>query len=152
MKAILCSTRGGLASQVTQKAALDLARATGLPLVYLYVVNTDFMRCTTELSHVDEAAREIAKLGEFILAIAVERAEAEGVKAEGIIRVGKWNEKLRAVVKEIQPQYVVLGSPGLDSPQERTATENLKKRGAELKAEFGVEVLMVLPTGECVPL
>jgi len=152
MQAILCATRGGLASQTAQKAASDLARKTGLPLIYLYVVNTEFMRCTTGLGHLDDAARELTKLGEFILAVAVERAEAEGVQASGIVHAGKWQDELLAVAKDKRPRYVVLGSPGLDSLQDPAATQHMRERAAQIKQASGADVVIVLPSGETVTM
>jgi len=148
MQAILCATRGGLASQVTQKAAIALARSTDLPLVYLFVVNTEFMHRTTDLSHTQDAARELTKLGEFILAVAVERAEVEGVKAEGIVRQGKWQDVLLAVTAEICPRYVVLGSPGLDSLQDPEAARHIQERAAQIRNVCGSDIVIVLPSGE----
>lgn len=149
METILCATRGGIDSQVAQKGALELARAAGLKLVYLYVVDTEFMRCTTELSHMDDAAREIRKLGEFILAVAVERAEAEGVQAEGIVRQGNWQTELVALAAELRPRYVVLGSPGLNTAQEWEAAS---QRAAAIRQASGAEPVIVLPTGRRIHL
>jgi nucleotide-binding universal stress UspA family protein len=145
MQTILCATRGGVESQVSQKAAHALARAEGLRLIYLYVVDTDFMRSTTELSYVHDAAREIKKLGEFILAVAVERAKAEGVEADGIVRQGKWQDEIAAVAAELRPRYVMLGSSGLTTPYE---WEMARQRAARIRQSSGAELIIVLPTGE----
>jgi len=152
MQAILCATRGGLASQTTQSAARELARKTGLPLIYLYVVNTDFFNRATGLGHMDDAARELTKLGEFILAVAVERAEAEGVQASGVVRTGKWQDELLAVAKEVNPRHVVLGSPGLDNLEDPEAARHIRERAAQIKQASGADVVIVLPSGETVPL
>jgi hypothetical protein len=148
MQKILCATRGGLASQVTQKAARELALSTSLPLIYLYVVNTEFMRHTTELSHIHDVAREMTRLGEFILLVAVERAAAEGVQAEGIVREGKWQEELLAAAVELRPAYVVLGSPSLNSLQDPEAARHIQERAQQIREACGAEVVIVLPTGE----
>ena len=42
MSGIVCAVRGGPASQPTLQRAITLAKETGLPLFFLYVVNLDF--------------------------------------------------------------------------------------------------------------
>jgi hypothetical protein len=46
MSGIVCAVRGGPASQPTIAKAIALARETGLPLSFLYVVNLDFLSQT----------------------------------------------------------------------------------------------------------
>ena len=43
MSGILCAIRGGPASKATIARAIDLAHETGARLVFLYIVNLDFL-------------------------------------------------------------------------------------------------------------
>ena len=43
MSGVICAVRGGPDSQSTVARAIALARESGLPLYFLYVVNLDFL-------------------------------------------------------------------------------------------------------------
>ena len=78
MSGIVCAVRGGPASQPTIQRAIALAKETGLPLFFLYVVNLDFLDSTTR-SRTHTISKEMAQMGEFILLMAKSKAEAQGV-------------------------------------------------------------------------
>ena len=44
MGPIVCATRGGEASRRTQEMAIALARERGAPLIFFFVVDTNFAR------------------------------------------------------------------------------------------------------------
>lgn len=50
-------------------------------------------------------------MGEFILLTVQSKAEAEGVLAEGIVRQGNVGEQIISASKELEADYVVLGTP-----------------------------------------
>ena len=82
MKKILCATRGGEASQRTQNAVIEMAKAEGATILFLYVVDVEFLRLTAHGVRPDIVAEELEHMGEFLLAMACERATAQGVVAE----------------------------------------------------------------------
>ncbi|MBN1137375.1 MAG: universal stress protein [Anaerolineae bacterium] len=125
---ILCPTRGGEASYCTQDAAIALAKERDDELVFLYIVDTSFLRHTSRAVRPDVVAEEMARMGAFLLAMAQERAAAQGVKAETLIRRGNFKEELTRAIEEEAADVLILGKPGgeesafrLDTLQELAA-------------------------------
>jgi len=137
MGKILCATRGGEASYPTQDAVIALAKEQGDELVFLYVVDMSFLKQTAAPLVVDMESR-LEKLGQFQLVMAQERAAAQGLVAQAIVRMGKLRSELVAVAKEIGATIIVLGrSLGPDAAFEDAA---LQVFAADLQTETGVEV------------
>ena len=93
MSGILCAIRGGPESQAPIACAIDLAEETGLPLVFLYVVNLDFLSHATSC-HIPSVKAEMHQMGEFILLTAQSTARERGVTAEGTVRQGNVTEEI----------------------------------------------------------
>jgi nucleotide-binding universal stress UspA family protein len=110
MSGIVCAVRGGLHSQSTIQRAIALAKETGLPLFFLYVVNLDFLDATTS-SRIHTISKEMAQMGEFIVLMAQAKAEAQGVTAQGAIRHGHVTEEISAQCHEVGAGYLVIGQP-----------------------------------------
>jgi nucleotide-binding universal stress UspA family protein len=108
---ILCPTRGGEASYCTQDAAIALAQERGDELVFLYVVDTSFLNRTPRAVRPDVVADEMARMGEFLLAMAQERAAAQGVDAQVRIRRGNFRDELVAAIEEEESDVLILGQP-----------------------------------------
>ncbi len=137
MGTTLCATRGGEASYPTQDAVIALTKEQGNELVFLYVADISFLNQTAAPMVVDVESR-LEKLGQFQLVMAQERAAAQGIKAQAIVRTGQLREELIAVAKEISADLIVMGaSLGPDAAFENAA---LQVFAAELQAETGVEV------------
>jgi len=137
MGKILCATRGGEASYPTQDAVIALAKEQGDELVFLYVVDMSFLKQTAAPLVVDMESR-LEKLGQFQLVMAQERAAAQGLVAQAIVRMGKLRSELVAVAQEIGATIIVLGrSLGPDAAFEDAA---LQVFAADLQTETGVEV------------
>ena len=80
----------------------------------------------------------LEKLGQFQLVMAQERAAAQGLVAQAIVRMGKLRSELVAVAQEIGATIIVLGrSLGPDAAFEDAA---LQVFAADLQTETGVEV------------
>lgn len=138
MGKILCATRGGEAAIETQKAAIDRAIRQDDELIFFYVVNVDF------LSHADYALRsdvitgEMDKMAEFLMAMAVERAEARDKKASYIVKHGNFVEALKETVAEEDVTLVVLGRPAdEDSVFE---LEGLRRLAEDIADDTGADV------------
>jgi nucleotide-binding universal stress UspA family protein len=137
---ILCPTRGGEASYCTQDAAIALAKERGDELVFLYIVDTSFLGRTSRAVRPDVVADEMARMGEFLLTMAQDRAAVQGVKADFLIRRGDFREELTKVIEEEGADTLILGEPAgeesafqLDTLQE-LATEVVE--GTSCRAEI----------------
>jgi nucleotide-binding universal stress UspA family protein len=137
MGMILCATRGGEASYPTQDTVIALTKEPGDELVFLYVADISFLNQTAAPVVVNVESR-LEKLGHFQLVMAQERAAAQGIKAQAIVRTGHLRAELIAVAKEIGATSIVMGSSlGPDAAFEDLA---LQAFAADLQTETGVEV------------
>ena len=137
MGMILCATRGGEASYPTQDAVIALAKEQGDELVFLYVVDISFLNHTAAPLALDVEPR-LEKLGQFQLVMAQERAKAQGITAQTIMRHGHLRTELVSVVKELGATLIVMGrSLGPDAAFEDSA---LQVFAADLQKESGVDV------------
>ncbi len=112
MKKILCATRGGEASYKTQDRAIALAKERNAEVIFLYVVDTQFLDKTERAVRKETVEREIDHMGEFLLTMAVERAKNQGVEASMLIRHGAFREELIEAVCEPDIETLILGKPG----------------------------------------
>ncbi len=140
MGKILCATRGGEASHRAQEQAIALARQRGDSLIFLYVIDTHFLDKTAAPIVVD-VGNQLQNMGQFILAMAQEKAESEGVPAESVCRTGQVREEIKAVARDEQVDVVVLGHPVGET--NAFAMEELKAFAAEIEAETGSKVVVV---------
>ncbi|MFN2218937.1 MAG: universal stress protein [Anaerolineae bacterium] len=110
MGRILCATRGGEASRRTQDAAIALAKERGDELIFLYVADSSFLNNTAAPLVIDVGSR-LVKMGEFQLLMAQERAAAQGVAAQTLVREGKLRAELVGAARELEVDLIVLGHP-----------------------------------------
>ena len=137
MGTILCATRGGEASYRTQDAAIALAKQQGDALVFLYVADVSFLNQSAAPVVIDVDLR-LEKLGRFQLTMAQERAAAQDVAAQAVVRLGELREELVSVAREIGATLIVFGRPIKETAFfDETA---LQQFVAGLQAETGIEV------------
>jgi nucleotide-binding universal stress UspA family protein len=137
MGTILCATRGGEESYSTQDAAIALAKQQGDALVFLYVIDVSFLDQTAAPLVIDVESR-LEKLGRFQLKMAQERAGAQDVAAQAIVREGQLREELVTAAQEISATLIVLGR---SRRQTAIFEENrLQAFAADLQTETGIEV------------
>jgi nucleotide-binding universal stress UspA family protein len=141
MGKILCATRGGEASYHTQDAAIALAQERNDELLFLFVVDIGFLDKLASGVRPDVATSEMEKMGEFLLAMAEERAESQGVKADYVLRHGHLRDELKAAARELDVDLVVLGKPS--GEESAFALEGLRAFAAEIEAETGVEARII---------
>lgn len=141
MSGIVCAIRGGPASQPTILRAIGLAKETELTLHFLYVVNLDFMSYT-ESGRVKHITTELEKMGDFILLAARDQAEREGVQAEGDIRHGTVGDEIVQLAKDLQADYVVLGSPRGEDEEDVFTHEILSQFMVRIEEESGAKVVL----------
>ncbi len=139
MGRILCATRGGEASYHTQDAAIALAKEQGDELIFLYVADSSFLNQTAAPLVVNIESR-LVKMGEFLLLMAQERAKAQGVSAQAIVREGKLRAELVGVARELEVDLIVLGHP-VDRHEQAVFDETaLQAFATSLQTITGVEV------------
>ena len=141
MKTILYTTRGGQTSYLNQDAVIALAREGKAKLIFLYVSNVQFLEKLGYVSHTKVVEEELEDLGEFLLAMACERAEKAGWKAEAVVRQGVFMEAVNEVIREHQVDTFVIGAPG--STNAVTTTEFLQNLIQEIKDINHIEVLVI---------
>jgi len=144
---ILCPTRGGQRSYPNQDRAISLAREHEADLLFLYVSDVRFLDQFQSPVLID-MAEELDGMGEFLLAMAQERAEKAGVKALTTTRRGGFHAALAEVVSEYDVDILVLGSPTEEAEEaDLTTTEYLADLCRFMSSEAGIEVF-VLRDGE----
>jgi nucleotide-binding universal stress UspA family protein len=141
MGTILCATRGGEASYRSQDAAIALAQERGDGLLFLFVVDIRFLQKAERAVRPDVVTAEMEKMGEFLLAIAQERAQKQGVEARYVLRHGDLRHELKAAASEEAVDLVVLGkSAGTGSA---FVPADLEAFAAEIEAETGVKARII---------
>jgi nucleotide-binding universal stress UspA family protein len=140
MGRMLCATRGGEDSYRTQDAAIALARKRKQEILFLYVVNLQFLENTSRAIREDVVEAELEKLGEFLLEMARARAEAQGVTATTVVRHGLLHQEIKAAAQEYDVDLVVLGRPAEGG---RYSQEEVESFAQEIEAETGVQALVV---------
>ena len=143
MGKILCPTRGGEGSYRTQDAAIAMAKERGDELVFMYVVDLDFLNKTERAVRPDVVAEEMMHLGEFLLAMAQERARKQGIESSYLLRQGDVREEIKTAAVEEGATMVVLGQAAGDEPECAFPPATLVKFAEEIEAETGIEARVV---------
>jgi nucleotide-binding universal stress UspA family protein len=140
MTTILCATRGGEASVQTQMQAIALAKERQAEILFLYVADVNFLGRVGG-SLVVDVATELENMGEFLLLMARERAQKEGVEAKSVVKRGEFRQALVDAAREADASVIVFGSPGENG--NLTQREYLEKLAAGIQEETGIETLIV---------
>jgi len=139
---IVCATRGGQASRPAQEFAIQLALESGEELVFFYVSDTDVLASTSD-TRPHDIARGLARMGEFILTIAQERAQAAGVETvRWECRLGPMREEMKKFLQDSGADKLVLGRPASKGVEQVFSRSGLDDFAAEMEAETGVQVLL----------
>lgn len=137
MNKILCATRGGEASQKTQDAVIAMAKETGATILFLYVVDVEFLRLTARGVRPDVVSTEMEHMGEFLLALACERAAAQGVEAEVCLRHGSLVEALESAARDEGADAIAFGRPA--GPDSSFALADLEALAAQIEEDIGIK-------------
>jgi hypothetical protein len=110
MSQIICATRGGEGSRTVQIAAIQMAKETKQHLVFLYLIESDF------LSTQEEPMRSIVRgelfwLAKTMLRIAETRAQQAGITPELDIREGRLHEEIGKMVRQTETSCLLMGAP-----------------------------------------
>ena len=141
MKTILFPTRGGQTSYPNQDAVIALAKEWNAKLIFLYVSNVQFLEKLGYVRYTKVVQNELEDMGEFLLAMACERAEKAGWKAEAVVRQGAFLEAVNEVIREHLVDTFVIGAPG--STHAVTTTDFLQSLIQEIREAHQIEVLVI---------
>ena len=140
MPGIVWTIRGGPNSQPTINTAISLAKNKGLPVVFVYIVNLDFL-AYTQTSRVSILSKEMHELGEFILLAAQAEAEEKGAYSDGIIRQGNIEEEIINACQEFVADYVIRGQPQVRDGENVFDQNRLEAFKEGIEKNGGVEVI-----------
>lgn len=140
MGLILCATRGGEASYRTQQAAIALAKERGDEIVFLYIINLNFLNKTAAPIVVD-IEEELSQMGSFFLLMAKESAEEQGVAVRTITRKGNVQQEIINAARDEEATLVVLGRPAGD--QSAFQISSLQEFAAEIERETEAKTVIV---------
>jgi nucleotide-binding universal stress UspA family protein len=141
MSAIVCAIRGGPDSQPTIAKSIELAKETGLPLYFMYVVNLDFLTHTSS-SRTHTLSGQMHQMGEFILLTAQSTAADNGIAAERVIRQGQVREEIANLCHEVDAAWLVIGHPKGEEESDLFTHEMLQKFIERIEQETGAKVVM----------
>jgi hypothetical protein len=137
MSGILCAVRGGLESRATIAQAIGLARTTGLPVQFVYVLSEELVPGAGS-DRARAVANQVRQMGESVLLAAQALAHSHGVLARGSARRGNVEDEIASACRELGAQYLVLNRPrkgkdGRSSPISARFAERIRKQaGTEL--------------------
>jgi nucleotide-binding universal stress UspA family protein len=140
MAMILCPTRGGQASYPNQDRAIAIAKERSAGLLFLYVANVSFLDRFASPLLVD-VETELEEMGEFLLAMAQERAEKAGVKAQTEVRRGRFRYAIKDVIQLYEISSLVLGTAVGQTGV--TTLDYVEEVSRWILKETGVEVIIV---------
>lgn len=150
MGSIVCATRGGVGSRVVEFAAIERAKKTGQPLVFLYVIDTG------SFGELDDMMRpalrdELSWMGKTLLRIAENRAKTAGLKAEIVIREGSVREEISQYAAVTRASVLMLGAPSFT-----TATifgdDEIEQFARSIQQSIGIPVEIIRPESEPTPI
>jgi hypothetical protein len=141
MANVLYPTRGADPTYRNQDGVIEYAREQGATLFFLYVSDVRFLDHFASPVPVDLVRAEIDEMGEFMLAMAQERAERKGVQAQTLVRSGEFLDVLSDVVRDLAVEVVILGRPARETAI--TTPEYIGNLARTLEADLEVEVLVV---------
>jgi len=138
---ILCATRGGEASYRMQDIIIARAKEENASLLFLYVVDVEFLKRAKRGARPDVMRQEIEHMGEFLLAMACERAAKQDVEAQALLRPGPLAHALKDAAREEGVTLVALGRPAGEGSRFQLAS--LKRLAEEIEKETGIETQIV---------
>jgi nucleotide-binding universal stress UspA family protein len=141
LSAIICAIRGGSKSQATIQKAIKVAKETKLPVFFLYVIDVDFL-VHTSLSRVHPISEELQEMGEFILLMARDKAEAQGVESMHFVRHGDVREEILRLCRECDGRTIVLGRPRLSKERSVFSVDRLELFKKQISQECDAELLI----------
>ena len=143
-KQIICAVRGSPQSPATVTRAIDLALETGARLTFFYAVDAEFQAHAAIGSPLSVVYRELIEMSEFTMLILRDRAQRRGVvQVDSIIRQGDVRMQLLRLIREVQPDVVVVGWPLRGAGRPGFKPDEFTAFVAELEREGNLRVEVV---------
>ena len=140
MGKILCATRGGEASYRTQDAVIARAKRDGSEILFLYVVDVEFLSKTARAVRLDVVQHEMERMGRFLLAMACERAAKQGVEAQTVLGDGTLADALMDAAREEDVTLIAFGRPAKEGVFQLTGLEELTRT---IEQETGIPTAII---------
>jgi hypothetical protein len=110
MKQIVCATNAGEASRAMHTTAFRRAAEDGASLTFLHVLGgPDFDEQPDRMRAAIETEMEWLLL--VLVRVAQDRSDASGVQVSVVVRTGDPPETILSVVRETQPEVLMIGVP-----------------------------------------
>jgi nucleotide-binding universal stress UspA family protein len=122
--------------------AIALARERGAPLIFFFVVDTNFARPANQ-ALAEALVDELERLGTRLLCIARARARDQGVSADIVVRHGTVRHTIEDFLREVKASALILGAPGTGSEKKAFSQGEIPRFTQEISASTGVEVILV---------
>ena len=124
-----------------QDAVIAMAKEEEATILFLYVVDVEFLSLTARGVHPDVMTTEMEHMGEFLLAIACERATAQGVVAETCLRHGPLIEALESAARDEGADAIAFGRPA--GPDSSFSLDDLETLTAQLEEDIGIKTYIL---------
>jgi nucleotide-binding universal stress UspA family protein len=118
-----------------------MAQEHGATILFLYVVDVEFLRLTARGVRPDVVATELEHMGEFLLEMACERAAAKGIAAESCLRHGPLVEALESAAREEGADAIAFGRPA--GPESSFSLTDLEALTAQLEKDTGIKTYIL---------
>ena len=141
MTRILCAVRGGPDSEQTIKYAVSLAKELDARLIFLYVVSLELFASSSSVRS-ESIAKELSRMGEFILLMAQAKAATEGVAADTFVRRGNIPEQIIVACEEMRPETLIMGKSHPEKKESFFKGEEQEDFAKRLEGECGVKVIL----------
>lgn len=146
MPQIVCATRGGQGSRVVQEEAIRRSQTLGRLLVFLYISDpTSQMPIDASLWPALQA--ELNWMGQTLLHLARQRAEAAGLLAQVVIRQGDVRTEISRYVRENGVELLLLGASRHTSANV-FGDDAVEQFAAAIQGETGVPVEVIRPEAQ----
>ncbi len=143
MESIVCATRGGAGSRAVRERAIEHAGRYGATLVFLFVIDISSLDDADE--KLKSAVRdELAWLGQALLRIAQQRADAAHVESEIVIREGPVRDEICRFIKDRSADMLLLGAPR-GTTTAVFGDDMVEQLAADIEKTAGVAVEIVRP-------
>jgi nucleotide-binding universal stress UspA family protein len=120
--------------------AIKAAADESAKLIFLYISDVHFLDHTAGPIALDVIETQLEEVGEFILAIAKERAAKSGLEAQGIVLRGDFRTALEDAIKNFGVDLIIFGS-AVSGTGAMTPDYN-KRLFEHLTDEYGVEIFV----------
>lgn len=137
---ILCPIRGGVESRTTVHRAVSLAQETGLPVIFMYVVNPDLLSAPN-MDQAEATVKKFERMGRSVLDAAQAWAGLHGVRTRGDMRWGRPAEEIATSCRNLDITYLVLGESEGTETENTISKTRMNRLVDRIENQIGVSVI-----------